>query len=878
MRRTFLLPTLLFCAAAIACKNQLPAFENDDDEDLVVNVHASTGRCGVERWSVKTGTDADASRVNFTPQASTVAALGAIPAPANPPANSRVAPTELQVVRLTNVTLTMYKLENDSDYHVDISDGRSHMITEIPDPACVGAGSIFAAAIQRTRAAFDQHYTVTPTFQQANDTVTITGAPFFDVPHGQSGAAPNFIEIHAITDICWGRDCAGSTGNPPDFTLTAANTQVTGAGTTTLQAQPVNGFSGNIALSVSGAPSGATASLSAASIPAGGSSTLTLNPGTAAAGSYTMTVTGTSGALSHAATVAWTIPAAQSFRLFASPSSLTSSNGTEADSVISSAPLTDAVSRAVSGVPSGATASWRPVGNGSNVLMLQPGTAAAGSYTVVVTGTNQAGATASVSIGWTISTVAGGFALSISPASGAVSAGASASYTISTSGSGQIALAVSGLPSGVSGAPAPSSVAAGASSTLTLTASSSAAAGATTFTVTGASGGVSHSATASVTVTSTTPDTTPPTAQITAPAQGATVSGTVAVTATATDDVGVTHMEIDADGTAIGSGTSSSLTASWNTSAVAAGAHTLTAKAWDAAGNLGTSAAVQVTVAPPAGIRTVFVIIFENHNWSQIKGSSSAPYINNTVLPMASHAEQYFNPPGMHPSEPNYLWLEAGTNFGILNDNAPSTNHQSTTQHLVTLLESAGLTWKSYQEGISGTICPLTTSGLYAPRHNPMVFFDDVTSTNSASSARCIQHVRPYSELAGNLSANSVANYNFITPDLCDDMHNSTGCATTDSVANGDTWLSQALPPILASQAYQHGGAVFITFDESEGGDLPIAMIVLSPQGKGGGYSNSIHYTHSSMLRTAQEIFHLTPLLGDAANATDLSDLFQTFP
>jgi len=52
-------------------------------------------------------------------------------------------------------------------------------------------------------------------------------------------------------------------------------------------------------------------------------------------------------------------------------------------------------------------------------------------------------------------------------------------------------------------------------------------------------------------------------------------------------------------------------------------------------------------------------------------------------------------------------------------------------------------------------------------------------------------------------------------------------------------------------------------------------MIVLSPLAKGGGYSNNIHYTHSSMLRTIQEIFNVSPLLGDAANANDLSDLFN---
>src|SRR4051812_44847974 len=64
----------------------------------------------------------------------------------------------------------------------------------------------------------------------------------------------------------------------------------------------------------------------------------------------------------------------------------------------------------------------------------------------------------------------------------------------------------------------------------------------------------------------------------------------------------------------------------------------------------------------------VFIILMENHNWSSIKGSASAPYINNALLPIASYADQYYNPPGIHPSEPNYLWLEAGTNFGITND------------------------------------------------------------------------------------------------------------------------------------------------------------------------------------------------------------------
>src|SRR3954447_830553 len=128
-----------------------------------------------------------------------------------------------------------------------------------------------------------------------------------------------------------------------------------------------------------------------------------------------------------------------------------------------------------------------------------------------------------------------------------------------------------------------------------------------------------------------------------------------------------------------------------------------------------------------SSVKNVFIILMENHNSSDIKGSASAPYINNTLLPMSSYATQSFNPPAIHPSLPNYLWLEAGTNFGIANDSDPSVNHQSTTSHLVTQLQTAGISWKSYQEDISGTSCPLTSVAKYAPKHNPAVYFDDVT-------------------------------------------------------------------------------------------------------------------------------------------------------
>jgi hypothetical protein len=291
-------------------------------------------------------------------------------------------------------------------------------------------------------------------------------------------------------------------------------------------------------------------------------------------------------------------------------------------------------------------------------------------------------------------------------------------------------------------------------------------------------------------------------------------------------------------------------------------------------------------------VKTVFVLVMENHSWSSVKGSKSAPYINS-LLALGAHAEGYMTPPKNHPSEPNYIWLEAGDNLGITNDNDPSSNHQATKDHLVTQLETAGVSWKAYQEDIDGKSCPLTSSGLYGAKHCPMVFFDDVTDTNKSTSKHCIDHVRPFSELDTDLAGGTgLARYNFLTPNLCHDMHGDAPFGTkcndkvpfsgVDLIKLGDDWLKIVVPKILASSAYKDGGALFITWDEGDEGTLglgtasdgPIGMIVLSPLAKVG-HSNSTKYTHSSTVKTMERIFSVPFLRGAAASATtDLEDLF----
>ena len=156
------------------------------------------GQCGVERWPVKTGTDADSRLVNLNSVTSTtIANLVALPAPAKLPEN-RVQPTETTVFVL-NATLTEFKLESDSDYHLVISDpGGKTMIAEIPSPTCVGAGSPFATGISNARSEFNARFTATTSFKTANIPVQIKGVGFFDFLHGQTGVAPNGIELHPI--------------------------------------------------------------------------------------------------------------------------------------------------------------------------------------------------------------------------------------------------------------------------------------------------------------------------------------------------------------------------------------------------------------------------------------------------------------------------------------------------------------------------------------------------------------------------------------------------------------------------------------------------------------------------------------------------------
>src|SRR5262249_3031616 len=191
--------------------------------------------------------------------------------------------------------------EGDSDYHLVLRDssGRT-LIGEIPSPSCVGASSPFRSMIQSSRAQFDAQFTATGSFQTADIPVRIKGVGMFDFLHGQTGVAPNGIEIHPILDIGF------NPGPTSDFTLAASPplvSAVRGGSTSTSISSSLSGsFNSAIALAASGVPSGTTVSFSPSSIPApgSGSTTMTIAVGSAtAAGTYTLTVTGSGGGRTH---------------------------------------------------------------------------------------------------------------------------------------------------------------------------------------------------------------------------------------------------------------------------------------------------------------------------------------------------------------------------------------------------------------------------------------------------------------------------------------------------------------------------------------------------------------------------------------------------
>lgn len=198
---------LVLCVVALGLHAyRSTAAPRDAEQEHEQIVHRGATACGVERWSVKTGIDRDARLVNLRSITPTnIIKMRSLTPPAVLPTTSRIRPVETTVWSESAV-LARFKMETDSDYHLVLSDtGGRTMIAEIPHPQCVGSQSPFLPAIRSVRRAFDSRYTVTDQWQRVKVPVQVSGVGFFDFKHGQSGVAPNAIELHPVLALSFGK-------------------------------------------------------------------------------------------------------------------------------------------------------------------------------------------------------------------------------------------------------------------------------------------------------------------------------------------------------------------------------------------------------------------------------------------------------------------------------------------------------------------------------------------------------------------------------------------------------------------------------------------------------------------------------------------------
>jgi phosphatidylinositol-3-phosphatase len=303
------------------------------------------------------------------------------------------------------------------------------------------------------------------------------------------------------------------------------------------------------------------------------------------------------------------------------------------------------------------------------------------------------------------------------------------------------------------------------------------------------------------------------------------------------------------------------------TIAGAAAVTAATAPAANAAGPCG-------SVATAPTYKHVIWIFMENYSFSNIIGSSQAPY-ENSLASECGLATNYHNI--SHPSLPNYLAATSGLSTSIFGG-LPWTSYLDCNPGILCETSAPsifgqGESWKAYEESMPSN-CDKSDSGEFAARHDPPAFYTSLST--------CSTFDVPYTQLATDLANNSLPAFSFITPNLIDDMHDGT-------IADGDNWLKANLPTILNSSEYTDGStAVFITWDEGENGSYAdgehcatntkdvschVATLVISPSTAAGTKSGTL-FNHYSLLATAEQLLGL-PKLGKAATATSMVSAFN---
>ncbi len=334
-------------------------------------------------------------------------------------------------------------------------------------------------------------------------------------------------------------------------------------------------------------------------------------------------------------------------------------------------------------------------------------------------------------------------------------------------------------------------------------------------------------------------------------------AGSITFNATATDNVGVTKVEFYVDGVLKGTVAAAPYSLAFDSTTLTNVAHSLTAKAYDAAGNVGSSIAVSFTTSNPSGgglpavpPSHVVLVIMENKAASQVIGSTAAPYINSLATGGAYMSNSFAV---AHPSEPNYMALFSGSTQGLTTDACPVT---FTGDNLGQQLLNASRTFTGYSESLPSvgyTGCTSGTSG-YARKHAPWVNFPALSSTIN----------QPFSAFPTDFT--QLPTLSIVVPNLANDMHDGT-------ITQGDTWLKTNLDPYV-KWAASNNSLLIVTWDEDDSSSAnQVATIFSGPMVKTGSYPE--HIDHYAVLRTLEDLYHL-PYVGSSASAVPITDIWRS--
>jgi len=266
----------------------------------------------------------------------------------------------------------------------------------------------------------------------------------------------------------------------------------------------------------------------------------------------------------------------------------------------------------------------------------------------------------------------------------------------------------------------------------------------------------------------------------------------------------------------------------------------------------------------------VFLIMMENTDYGQLIGDSKdAPYMNS----LASRGAVLANYQAIyHPSDENYLAIAGGDAFVRRGVYFP--NIQVAARNLGDLLEAAGKTWRTYEEGM-GTPCNTTTryDKNYEPDDAPFILFRDI----QRNPARCRAHLVDLHEWPRDLKhVATTPVFAWLAADDYDDGE-IPGNGSPQSLQVQDAWLRATLEPLFDSPAWREQRSLLIlTWDESDTtANNHIPTIVLgSRQTVKSGYLSGIRYDHYSTARTIEAALGLPAMTSNDAYARAFDDVF----